>query len=355
MVLDEFALRPQPRSLPSCIVNGVLRKWLLPLLIISSLAIAGRARGADDNEPETGPAPLTSVTNAAAESEMHLLRNFLLLQEQLRTTQRAVEQARVEAQAQSKQQSDLLAARLNLIEQTLHVQRQQEMDSLQRSTRAMLTAVGVITALGFFAVVFAGLVQVRAMTRLTDVSRHLQLALPAPRVAEIGPGALPPSHEALELANTNLLGTIARLERRLEDVEAAATTATQTATNGHKQIPAPASANPSLMTILGKGQALLNLNKAEEALEHFEEALNIDPKNVEAWIKKGTALERLQRIDDAIVAYDQAIATDSSTATAYLFKAGVYNRQKKYAEALQCYEKALSVQQRSRGAQVAKS
>src|SRR5688572_445257 len=148
---------------------------------------------------------------------------------------------------------------------------------------------------------------------------------------------------------------MARLERRLEDMEAAAGSATQTSTNGHKQISATTSANPSLVTILGKGQALLNLNKAEEALEHFEEAISIDPKNVEAWIKKGTALERLQRVDDAILAYDQAIATDNSTATAYLFKAGVYNRQKKYAEALQCYEKALSVQQRSRGAQVSKA
>ena len=70
---------------------------------------------------------------------------------------------------------------------------------------------------------------------------------------------------------------------------------------------------------------------------------------MEAWIKKGTALERLQRTDEAIIAYDQAIAVDGSIATAYLFKAGVYNRQKKYAEALQCYEKALGAQQKSRG------
>ena len=83
----------------------------------------------------------------------------------------------------------------------------------------------------------------------------------------------------------------------------------------------------------------------------FDQALTVEPTNVEAWIKKGTALERLQKIDEAIAAYDEAIAADNSTATAYLFKAGVYNRQKKYAEALQCYEKALSVQQKSRATQ----
>ncbi len=343
-------------------MNALLKKLLLPLLVIVTLAVPNMIEGADTNAgtDANGVPPVLTVdnpTNAASEAQTQLLRNFLLLQEQLHTTQRAVEQAREEAQTQSRQSSDLMAARLNLIEQTLNIQRQQEADSLQRSTRTMLTVVGIITGVGFLAVLFAGIVQVRAMTRLADISRHLQLALPAPRLAELGSGTATMSHEAVELANTNLVGAIARLEKRLEDIETTGASGTHTATNGHKQITSPASApppNPSLVTILGKGQALLNLNQAEEALEHFEEVLAIDPKNVEAWIKKGTALERLLRTEDAIVAYDQAIATDSSTATAYLFKAGVYNRQKKYAEALQCYEKALSVQQRSRGAQTVK-
>ena len=360
MSLNDFPLRTLSLSLPSRGVKAVLKKLFLPLLLISNLAVADPIPGVDPVAgSDTNVAPVAALvngaTNAAAESELQLLRNFLLLQEQLRTTQRAVEQAREEAQTQSKQNAELLAARFSLIEQTLHMQRQQEMDSLQQSTRAMLTVVGIITGVGFLAVLFAGFVQLRATTRLTDISRHFQLALPAPRLSELGSHTLTGGHEAVESANTNLLGAIARLERRLEDMEAAAGSATQTSTNGHKQISATTSANPSLVTILGKGQALLNLNKAEEALEHFEEVISLDPKNVEAWIKKGTALERLQRVDDAIVAYDQAIATDSSTATAYLFKAGVYNRQKKYAEALQCYEKALSVQQRSRGAHTAKA
>jgi tetratricopeptide (TPR) repeat protein len=352
MVLNEFALRGGDCILPSRTVNGLLRKTFLTLALAAALISLPSADAAEDIESENAPTTATA-TNAPSEADMHLLRNFLLLQEQVRTTQRAIEQAREEAQTQAKQQSDLMAARLSLIEQTLHIQRQQEMDSLQRSTRLMLTVVGIVTGVGFLAVLFAGFVQVRAMTRLADISHHLQLALPAPRVAELPP-ALAAGQENVDAANSNLLGAISRLEKRLEDVEASATPGTQTATNGHKQIAAPVSANPSVVSILGKGQALLNLNKAEEALEHFEQAATLDPKNVEAWIKKGTALERLQRIDEAILAYDQAIATDNSTATAYLFKAGVYNRQKKYAEALQCYEKALSVQQRSRG-QIAKA
>jgi len=186
---------------------------------------------------------------------------------------------------------------------------------------------------------------------IAEVSLQLRTALPAPRGGELVSGALGAGHQQVELVNASLLSAIDRLEKRVGEMESAAA-GTHTTTNGHKQIAAPV-ANTRVTTILGKGQALLNLDQPEEALEQFKEALSIDPKNVEAWIKKGTALERLQRIDEAIAAYDQAIAMDTSTATAYLFKAGVYNRQKKYAEALQCYEKALSAQQKSRGTQAA--
>jgi tetratricopeptide (TPR) repeat protein len=329
-------------------VNARWKQLVLPLLIIGAFAMPKLVISAEGDALTTAAAP--PPTNAAPEPDPQLLRNFLLLQDQLRATQHAVEQAREEAQAESKRTSEIMAARLNLIEQTLNAQREQELESWRSSTRTMLTVVGTITGLGFIAVLFAGFVQVRAMARLAEVSQQLRLALPAPRMQELtAGGTLSASHEQIELANASLLGAIDRLQQRLEEMGPTAP-ATHTATNGHKQIVAPA-ANAQAVTIVGKGQALLNLDKPEQALEHFEEAISIDPRNVEAWIKKGTALERLQRIDDAIAAYDHAIATDNSTATAYLFKAGVYNRQKKYAEALQCYEKALSVQQKSRAAQ----
>lgn len=318
-----------------------MKKLLLTLTVLA-LALPGKNLSAA--EPNIPPA-----TNAMAEVDPQLLRSFLLLQEQLRLTQRAVELAREEGQTEAKRTAEAMTARLNVIEQALNAQRQQEMESMRRSTRTMVTVVGIITAVGFVAVLFAGFVQMRAMARLAEVSRQLGVALPALRQLELGAG---PSSagEAIGQTNANLLGAIDRLERRLEDVETSAG-GTHTATNGHQQISLNAVAPSKASTILSKGQALLNLGQPEEALAQFEQALEVEPNNVEAWIKKGTALERLQKIDEAIAAYDQAIAADHSTATAYLFKAGVYNRQKKYAEALQCYEKALSVQQKSRATQ----
>jgi tetratricopeptide (TPR) repeat protein len=324
-----------------------MKTFVLLLLLATFAAPISRAQTAVDAAP---PPP----TNTVTEAETQMLRSFLLLQEQLRITQRAVENAREEAQAEAKRTAELMAARLNLIEQTLNAQREQELQSLQRSTHTMLIIVGISTAIGFIAVLIAGIMQARAANRLTEVSRQLA-ALPVPRFAELGAGGSANamlSGESVEAANATLLGAIDRLEHRLEEMEGTAGGA-QTATNGHKQIAASVSSTSQVATVLSKGQTLLNLDQPEEALGQFDEALQLDPRNIEAWIKRGTALERLQRVDEAITSYDQAIAIDGSTATAYLFKAGVYNRQKKYAEALQCYEKALNAQQKSRAAQTA--
>jgi tetratricopeptide (TPR) repeat protein len=319
-------------------VNFQKFAWLL-FFVLSPLLIHAAA------DPAT-PAATTNVV--VMEPDPQLLRSVLILQEQVRTTQRAVEQAREEAQVESKRTAEAMTARLNTIEQTLNTQREQELRDLQKSTHKMLIIVGIATAVGFLAMMATGFMQMRAAAGLTETSRQLA-ALPAPRFAELpAPGATGAT-PALEDANAHLLGAIDRLEHRLEEMEAT-TGGTQTATHGHKTITAGTPSTTQLATVLSKGQALLNLDKPEEALEQFDEALKIEPRNIEAWIKRGTALERLQRIDDAISSYDHAIEIDGSTATAYLFKAGVYNRQKKYAEALQCYEKALHAQQKTRTA-----
>ncbi len=287
------------------------------------------------------------ATNAATlDNDTQLLRSFLLLQEQLRATQRAVEQAREEAQAEAQRTAEATTARINLLEQSLNMQRQQQMDAFQKSTSNLLKIIGFSTAAGFLAVIFAGFTQVRASTRLAEVSRQLQLALPSARLPELGAGTFTGSSNQIETANNHLLGTLDRLQHRLQELENVQANAP--VNNGHKPAVVTTGGNSQLASLLGMGQTLLNLDKADEALQHFEQAVALEPHSPEALIKKGAALERLQRIDEAIAAYDRAIAADASLATAYLFKAGVYNRQKKYAEALECYEKALSAQQKSR-------
>ena len=58
-------------------------------------------------------------------------------------------------------------------------------------------------------------------------------------------------------------------------------------------------------------------------------------------IKKAGALEKLNRFEEAIACYDEAIEADGSMTIAYLHKGGLFNRMSRYEEALQCYEHAL--------------
>jgi tetratricopeptide (TPR) repeat protein len=342
MSLNDFPLPRSRCSVASLVVNALL-KTLMPLLLV--IVINLNVRAANDAAPQP-------PSNVVVQPDPQLLRSVLILQEQLRNTQRAVELAREEAQADAKRSAEAVAARLAAIEQALNAQREQELADLRRSTYTMIIIVGISTAVGFIAVMVAGFLQMRAAARLTEVSRQFA-ALSHPRLLEPGSGStlqLPGAGANVEAASANLLGAIDRLEHRLEEMESPSG-GTHTATNGHKESAASVSTSSQISTVLSKGQALLNMDQPEEALDQFDEALRIEPRNIEAWIKRGTALERLQRVDEAITAYDQAIAIDGSTATAYLFKAGVYNRQKKYAEALQCYEKALNAQQKSRATQ----
>src|SRR5438105_12238710 len=66
---------------------------------------------------------------------------------------RALEEARREAEAVSKQNAEALAARLNLVEQALTMQRQRELESLQSSNRLTLAVAAVIAVIGFLAMI----------------------------------------------------------------------------------------------------------------------------------------------------------------------------------------------------------
>ena len=146
-------------------------------------------------------------------------------------------------------------------------------------------------------------------------------------------------------SSVRLRTSLDKLEARLDDLEA-----------GTPETPAQVAGSATVaeqMTdlaartalLLGKGQALLNLQQIDTALGCFDEIIALDPKNAEAFVKKGAALEKLGRLDDAIECYDRCIAIDQSMTMAYLCKGGVFNRLERYGEAVQCYEQALRAQQ----------
>ncbi len=244
---------------------------------------------------------------------------------------------------------------------------------MQSSSRFVLVAAGVFALIGFLVLLFTGVQQFIAVNRLAKVAAALPpgRALGAGNLsAALGLGG---SHwmgfDPVEQSSARFLEIIGRLEKRIQDMEQAAQARPPlpepAAPNGdpaanaahsdeaaeeHGAEPVNSETAAKIVMLLGKGQTLLRLDQAENALACFEAALELEPDNAEALIKKGGALERLQRLDEALACYDRVIAGDSSKTMAYLYKGGVFNRMERYSEALECYEQALRTQEKSHAA-----
>ena len=61
------------------------------------------------------------------------------------------------------------------------------------------------------------------------------------------------------------------------------------------------------MAWTGKGIALNDLNKSDEAIKAYDKAIEISPQNPMAWYNKGAALDNLNKTDESKKAYDKAI------------------------------------------------
>jgi len=323
------------------------------------------------------------------EQQQSILRALEQARQDAAATARAIESVREETQATAKRNSEAVEARLGRIEESVSTQHERELENLQKSHRFTLIIVGIFAGVGFFGMLFFAVFLLRVMNRRTEtlISQIAgQPFGPAFAPAAIGPGdtQIVPVNR-VEQSTTRFLNTIERLEKRIHDLEGAGEPSP-----GSDLRPRPVAADPDpkkpaespravpeasaessdprgstepesavarakteraerdarVALLLGKGQALLNLQQADNALACFDDVIAVDSTNAEAFVKKGIALERLGRLDEAIDSYDRAIALDDSMTMAYLSKGGVFNRLERYGEALQCYEQALRAQQK---------
>ncbi len=285
-------------------------------------------------------------------------------------TQLALERNRQESEALAARNAEAVATRFKAIEEALTTQRVTElnamkssMETLERSmesnNRMLMTVAGTIASVGFLVLLLTAYLQWRSISRLAEFTAMVQS----------GRAALPPpSHAEAQLLGTGdvtqaggrLSSALSQLEKRIHELEhtthapVAAKTLTAdtrneetihpngaTSENGQHRLPDQHS------VLLAKGQSLLNLDKAAEALACFEEILRAEPDHGEALVKKGIALEELRQMDEALQCYDRAIAANSDLTIAYLQKGGLFNRLERYEEALQCYEQALHAQEKA--------
>jgi tetratricopeptide (TPR) repeat protein len=90
-----------------------------------------------------------------------------------------------------------------------------------------------------------------------------------------------------------------------------------------------------------KGVNLMADEKLEEAVEVFEQALRIDPGNIETLMKLGYARFHLDDHSESLRVYDKILDIDVTNPEAWNLKGLVHYEQKKYAKALDSVEKAV--------------
>ena len=102
--------------------------------------------------------------------------------------------------------------------------------------------------------------------------------------------------------------------------------------------------NPNYYSAWGKrGNALCNLQKYEEAIESHDQAITINPDYYYAWGSRGDALYYLEKYEEAIESYNQAITINPDYYYAWDSRGDALYDLERHQEALKSYEKAISI------------
>ena len=97
----------------------------------------------------------------------------------------------------------------------------------------------------------------------------------------------------------------------------------------------------NIKKLFKKGINLMADEKLEDAVEIFQQALRIEPDNVEILMKLGYAEFHLDNHHDALKVYDKVLEIDVTNPEAWNLKGLVHYEQKKYAQALDAVNKAI--------------
>ncbi len=270
--------------------------------------LAARSLAADTNS-------IASSTNNDA-----TVNGYLQIQMQLHDTQMALEKSREEA----RQTAADTTARIEALEQAIAARHAADLEVAQKNQQSLFMLAGAFGLTVLAAVLFMAYLQWRSVARLVETASRQGAALASAGAVQ---QLAAPGRAAVEISNARLLDIVGQLEKKILELE-----------SGGRLLAGPAakSADP-----LVEGQAFLDANEAQRALDCFEKFLSAQPQNPEALVKKASALEKLDRVDEALACCDRAIVADGAPVTAYLFKGGLLNRLQRYDESLKCYEQAM--------------
>jgi predicted O-linked N-acetylglucosamine transferase (SPINDLY family) len=87
-----------------------------------------------------------------------------------------------------------------------------------------------------------------------------------------------------------------------------------------------------------RGNVLAALNRHEEALASFDRAISLFPYNAEVHDNRGSTLAYLRRFEEALASFNQAIKLDPKLARAYANRAMAHSQFKQYDKAREDYD-----------------
>ena len=168
------------------------------------------------------PAPEISQPSTNEVSAADMQRALVLMLDQIRALQLAIERSQQDAQAAARRTTEDIAARFQLLETSLKTQRASEFEAVQRSNRLTLLVAGIFAAVVFVTMLFTAYFQWRVAARLAEISsvRPTLLTLANSRaLAELEAGGPAAAGQAVEQANARLLGVVEQLQRRIHELE----------------------------------------------------------------------------------------------------------------------------------------
>lgn len=288
------------------------------------LFLSAQAFAQDTN----GVAGATNASAAVTRDEM--ASNYLQIQEQIHATEIAIEQNQAAALEASKSNAQVLALRLQSLEDTVARQRTSDAETAHHTQQLTLLMAGAFGVIGLGIMLLMVYFQWRAFAQLAQISSHQHTAITnGDAVHQLAA----PGRATVEASAAQLLNVVSRLEQRINELE-----------SGQKLLPEIAIVTPA--DPLSEGQKYLDGNQPLKALECIDKFLVDHPGRADALVKRAAALEKLGRDDEALTVYNRAIALDNTLVIAHLHKGGLLNRLRRYDEALNCYEQALVGQER---------
>ncbi|MEO1093525.1 MAG: substrate-binding domain-containing protein [Cyanobacteria bacterium J06638_28] len=92
-----------------------------------------------------------------------------------------------------------------------------------------------------------------------------------------------------------------------------------------------------------RGTTLVNLGRLDEALKSLDHSLEMEPREITAWLGKGHLMTQKGRFDEAIFCFDKAIALNSNLGAPWQGKGMALQSMGRTAEANECFAKAQSL------------